>query len=268
MGSSSSKSSMAAGAARKFPHRAAGMTPPPRAPSRVVGQPDKAGRVKNKSTPNCTGNGQPTDVLTATGVEADGMDPDFTPGSGFSQRLHQMGVVQPNPTFSPSSTATGPERGGSAPLFPTSRAVNSTLSVLDARQALQLQADQDLENMGRSGYRGRRLLDMRTVLDVIHMRERAVPPAPSNRDWAWSLGWRTSLAATGYCPMYQPAGRAIRQRPVHALPKSRVFLASPFVVANTPESDSGGFPLDRYYDYNPGLHPPLQEYMLRRRVRQ
>lgn len=149
---------MAAGAARKFPHRAAGMTPPPRAPSRVVGQPDKAGRVKNKR------------------VEADGMDPDFTPGSGFSQRLHQMGVVQPNPTFSPSSTATGPERGGSAPLFPTSRAVNSTLSVLDARQALQLQADQDLENMGRSGYRGRRLLDMRTVLDVIHMRERAVPP--------------------------------------------------------------------------------------------
>ena len=75
------------------------------------------------------------------------------------------------------------------------------------------------------------------------------PPAPSTRDWAWSLGWRTRLAATGYCPMYQPAGRAIRQRPVHALPKSRVFLASPFVVANTPESDSGGFPLDRYYDY-------------------
>ncbi|POR32843.1 Uncharacterized protein TPAR_06957 [Tolypocladium paradoxum] len=170
MGSSSSKTAAAAGrgaAARKFPSRAPGASVPHRAPRT---------RTEPESRPKPPlGDGSKDQA-----IRADAMDPDFASG-GFSQRLHQMGIVQPNPTFSPSSTAapqasTTAPQAPAAPIFPSARN-NTTLSVLEARRALQKRADEDVENMGRAGSQGRRFLDMRAALDAMQMRDGGVPPS-------------------------------------------------------------------------------------------
>ncbi len=108
------------------------------------------------------------------------MDPDFTP-SGFAKRLQQMGVVDPNPTYSPSSTA-GPHLGGTpssaaGPVFPSARN-NTTLSVLEARSRLQRQADEDMEAFSQVGNKAqRRFLDMRTLIDAIQLQDRGMSAA-------------------------------------------------------------------------------------------
>lgn len=107
--------------------------------------------------------------------------PDHDAVSGdFSRRLQEMGIVQPNPTFSPSSIADpGIPDGPSAPLgpmYPPSRK-NATLSVLEARRRLQQQAEEELESMGRNSSQGRRFVDMRTMVEAIQLRDRGFPPA-------------------------------------------------------------------------------------------
>ena len=103
------------------------------------------------------------------------MDPDFVTGD-FSRRLQQMGVADPNPTYSPSSFAAsnlGPS-SPSGPTFAPSRS-NPTLSALEARQRLQQEAELDFEAMGRANTQGRRFLDMRTVVDALKMRGHGIP---------------------------------------------------------------------------------------------
>ncbi|CAH0037739.1 unnamed protein product [Clonostachys rhizophaga] len=117
------------------------------------------------------------------------IDPDAAPGD-FSARLHQMGVVQPNPTFSPSSRAArkhGPPpprrplepNGPTAPLAPlfAPSTSNTTLSALDARRRLQKQAEAELDPMQQRSLQGRRFVDMRTLIDAIRMRDSGVPLA-------------------------------------------------------------------------------------------
>ncbi|PNY24874.1 Uncharacterized protein TCAP_05176 [Tolypocladium capitatum] len=195
MGSSSSKTAAAAGrgtATRKFPSRAPGDSVPHRAPRtrtqpepRPMSKPPLGDDSKDQALMPSLGcqdhgkarqpNANPPSVVA---IRADAMDPDFASG-GFSQRLHQMGIVQPSPIFSPSSTAaprgsTTTPQAPAAPIFPPARN-NTTLSVLEARRALQQRAGEDLENMGRSGSQGRRFLDMRAALDAMRMRDRGVP---------------------------------------------------------------------------------------------
>ncbi|CAM1510102.1 Fc.00g004370.m01.CDS01 [Cosmosporella sp. VM-42] len=160
MGSSSSK--VARSAARKYPTRAPGSAvpsaPPPRAKPAARPQPKSLG-------------GGPKDDA----VRADAMDPDFVTGD-FSRRLHQMGVADPNPTYSPSSTAAPQVAHQMAPgpsSFPSARG-NQTLTALDARQRLQQLAEEDLEAMSR-GVEGRRFLDMRTVVDAVKLRDHGMP---------------------------------------------------------------------------------------------
>lgn len=88
-----------------------------------------------------------------------------------------MGVAQPNPTFSPSSTAAqqfpSPDDYRSAPAppnFPSARD-NQTLSVLEARKRLQERADAEMENLGRRG-EGREFLDVGTIRKVLLLRQR------------------------------------------------------------------------------------------------
>ncbi|KAM4058013.1 hypothetical protein HRG_011032 [Hirsutella rhossiliensis] len=102
-------------------------------------------------------------------------DADFVSGD-FSRRLHSMGIVQPNPTFSPSSQAASPPSpsAATAPLFPAA-SNNATLSVLEARRLLEQQAAEDLEKLGRRDSPGRRFLDMRTMVDAVEMRYRGTP---------------------------------------------------------------------------------------------
>lgn len=109
----------------------------------------------------------------AAAIRADAMDPDFPTGD-FSRRLHQMGIADPSPTYSPSSFAApnlGPSAAPSAgPTFAPSRS-NPTLSALEARQRLQQEAERDFEAMGRASSGGRRFLDIRIVTDAMKMRD-------------------------------------------------------------------------------------------------
>lgn len=105
---------------------------------------------------------------------------DGVPG-GFSQRLQQMGVVQPNPTYSSSSTAAEsfthhPEGLSASPgpaNFPPAPR-NQTVSALEARQQLQRLAEQDLEATGRSSNTTRRFLDMRTLVEAMKLRDQGI----------------------------------------------------------------------------------------------
>ncbi|KAI1041507.1 hypothetical protein LB505_001835 [Fusarium chuoi] len=158
MGSSSSK--VAKGVARKYPARAPGAAVPQSVARQPRAEPPKP---KSKSLGNSTKD---------DAVRADAMDPDFPTGD-FSRRLHQMGIADSNPTYSPSSTAATP-LGPSAPPGPSlapSRS-NPTLVALSARDRLQDEAEEDFANMGREG---RRFLDMRTLVDAMKFRDRGIP---------------------------------------------------------------------------------------------
>ncbi|PHH82412.1 hypothetical protein CDD82_6100 [Ophiocordyceps australis] len=89
------------------------------------------------------------------------MDADFAPG-GFSQRLHKMGIAQPQPTLSHSSPVT--------PQATSASSSNATLSVLEARRLLQ----QQYENQ-KPGRPGRRLVDMKTLVVALKMRQQGMP---------------------------------------------------------------------------------------------
>lgn len=88
-----------------------------------------------------------------------------------------MGVVQPNPTFSPSSTAqTFPQQvanDASSPRYPSVKH-NATLSVLEARQYLQQQANDDFASLSRPGKHTKRFIDMRTLIDAMRLRDRGI----------------------------------------------------------------------------------------------
>jgi hypothetical protein len=109
------------------------------------------------------------------------MDPDAARGD-FSQRLQQMGVVQPNPTYSPSSTASS--QGATRVDLGTKDALkhqnvsakaNPTLTALQARQRLQQQAESEFELMGSANSKGRQLIDMRTLVEALSLLDRGMP---------------------------------------------------------------------------------------------
>ncbi|KAH7321403.1 hypothetical protein B0I35DRAFT_477886 [Stachybotrys elegans] len=159
MGSTASKT--ASNTVRKFPAQAsqAAVRSRPQAPRPQQSQPKPSGQQ----------NGTP---------HSDDSVEEVTPA--FSQRLQTMGVVQPNPTFSPSSTVMSHSADAQptplAPNFPSIRS-NPTLSVLEARRMLQQQADMELESMAQRPDLGRRFLDMRTVMEAMQMREHGLSDA-------------------------------------------------------------------------------------------
>lgn len=111
-------------------------------------------------------------------IRADSMDPDRPEFSAdFADRLRKMGIVQPNPTFSPSSIASpspgasGMQQPLSGPRFP-SASNNATLGVLEARRRLEEQARNELDNRGKSTDRGREFLDIATVKQILMLRQR------------------------------------------------------------------------------------------------
>lgn len=88
-----------------------------------------------------------------------------------------MGVAQPHPTYSPSSTAS---RHISAPGIndgpihtqasqPFSRS-NPVLSVLESRQRLQRQARTEFDALGEGRKDLRQFIDMRLILTAMRMR--------------------------------------------------------------------------------------------------
>ncbi|KDN60422.1 hypothetical protein CSUB01_00528 [Colletotrichum sublineola] len=171
MGSSSSKA--AQGAARKFPTRAPGAVP-----SSI----SAAGRAAPAPTPSQPAQARPQEkasTLKTDDIAADSVNPDSVTAE-FSSRLQQMGIVQPNPTFSPTSTAgPGPHADliqNPGPLFPSSSR-NVTLGTLEARSRFQKQADDEFDSLGRSGSQGREFLDLKTIVQMHLMRDKGHSPA-------------------------------------------------------------------------------------------
>ncbi|KAJ9132991.1 hypothetical protein NKR23_g11029 [Pleurostoma richardsiae] len=164
MGSGASKAAQKS--ARKFPARAPGAAAPP--------PPPRASRPLPSKKPS-------PEARTAKdeAVRADGLDPQMPESidAAYASRLMQMGAVQPNPLYSPSSTASpmAPQQHVDGPAYP-SPSSNPTLGALEARRRLEREAETEFEEMGRSGSQGRQLLNVGTIRSILVMRERGARP--------------------------------------------------------------------------------------------
>jgi len=126
------------------------------------------------------------------------MDPNRPEFSAeFANRLQKMGIVQPNPTYSPSSIASpflnappGSSPSASSPQYPAPSS-NVTLGVLEARRRLEARAREELENMGKSSDKGREFLDIGTVKQMLVLRQGGA----SATDIEKRLGLRPGLVA-------------------------------------------------------------------------
>lgn len=186
MGSSSSKAARGI-AARKFPTRSPGTSVPQPVTKPAAYKPNAPptdAKDEGKSEKSwAMAQLPPKPKLTCLlAIRTDGMDPDFAmdqlPSGDFARRLQQMGVAQPNPTYSASSTATPMQEHQetpTGPLYP-SAIHNVTLSALEARRAVQQQADEDFEAMGRASSQGRRFIDMRTLVDAMQLLSQGRSP--------------------------------------------------------------------------------------------
>lgn len=126
---------------------------------------------------------------------------------GLAERLRQIGVVQPNPTYSPSSTASptssqpAHEPSG-GPVFP-SPSNNAVLSALEARERLAREAEDEFESLGLSGGQGRRFLTSGMIRDVLVMRERGATDGEIEHRFNLRRGLVRSLGPRG---LFQPVG--------------------------------------------------------------
>ncbi|TDZ17864.1 hypothetical protein C8034_v010157 [Colletotrichum sidae] len=170
MGASSSKA--AQGAARKFPTRAPGAVPPTStstSATRAAPVPTPPQSQSPQARPKAKAATSKTDDILADSINPDNVTEEF------SSRLRQMGVVQPNPTFSPTSTAQQFPHAAATqspgPLYP-SISRNQTLGTLEARRKMQQRATEEFEGLGRSTSEGREFLDLNTIVQVLLMREK------------------------------------------------------------------------------------------------
>ncbi|KAF2476457.1 uncharacterized protein BDR25DRAFT_339463 [Lindgomyces ingoldianus] len=161
MGSSVSKITRTAGArARKYPTRVPNVTNNP--PRPLPPQHSKPGPSVDPPPQVSDSNNQAIDL--------DAHDP------LLASRLNTLGAVQPNPHYSPSSTSPlDPERNISPsrstdpnmPHFPpeafSNIQDNPAIRVLQARQRIQDEAEEELAIVGRKGFRGRKYVDAGTI---------------------------------------------------------------------------------------------------------
>lgn len=129
----------------------------------------------------------------------------------LAKRLREIGVVQPNPTYSHSSTATtSPSRPyqsqfeqteNSGPVFPDA-SQNTVLSALEARRRVQNEAEEEFENLGLSNSRGRKFLHAGMIRDVLVMRARGASEAAIEKRFDLKEGVVKRL---GPPHLYQPA---------------------------------------------------------------
>lgn len=124
----------------------------------------------------------------------------------LAARLRQIGVVQPNPTFSPSSTADPipspppPHHQGSSssgPVFPSTSS-NPVLSALEARRQIEQAAELDMEQ-----HTARRFLNATTIHRALALRERGASLAQIEERLRLKKG---VLAALGPEGLYKPVG--------------------------------------------------------------
>lgn len=104
----------------------------------------------------------------------------------FANRLSQLGPVTPFPQFSPSSTAASAIKASGhlssrdgAPATPTSTGIyphpsaNPAVAILAARTRIADEADREKGMFGRKGFEGRSYLDVKTIRQVLQLRDEA-----------------------------------------------------------------------------------------------
>ena len=197
MGNSASKAGKAAASTvRKYPTRSPQSattripaTSPPSAPKAsaagpTVHPPVQATETKTQGTWSHQQQTQERDlVLTrpSIAIEQDAKDP------ALASRLSQLGAVQPNPHYSPTSTSQfDPQRNRSnnepsdmmqAPpvsAFPDPRN-NPVLRVLEARQRISDLADDELRNVGRKSFAGLTYADAGVITLALMRQSRGEP---------------------------------------------------------------------------------------------
>ncbi|KAF3762223.1 hypothetical protein M406DRAFT_263605, partial [Cryphonectria parasitica EP155] len=136
--------------------------------------------------------------------------PDATIQPDLAERLREIGVVQPNPTYSPSSKASlvsSPlqETRHSGPIFPAA-SNNAVLSALEARRRLAEEAEEEFENLGIAGGQGRRFLYAGMIRDVLVMKERGASDEQIEHRLNLKKGVVSRLGPKG---LYRPAGGAV-----------------------------------------------------------
>lgn len=124
--------------------------------------------------------------------------------NGFSQRLNQMGVVQPNPTYSPSSTVlrqqSASDHGNLATFGDRLKATHRReplLSTFASRHQLQKQAEAEYETSRPAVDKRFRFMDMRQLLDALRLRENNVAQASIEQRLGLNPGLLTKLGRPG-----------------------------------------------------------------------
>ncbi|KAI9879491.1 MAG: hypothetical protein M1830_008367 [Pleopsidium flavum] len=175
MGSSSSKAAKtAAGPARRqYPQR----VPPTSQPRSTTNAP--SARSPAGSQPSAPGpTVHPQSYASGTRDEAinlDAQDPHF------AASLRSLGAVTPSPTFSNSSTfnpSPTSSQQSSIPNFPSSHQQifpdptrNPAIQILQARDRLAQEAEQEFIHAGKRGHEGRQFLDVVSLRQVLMLRD-------------------------------------------------------------------------------------------------
>lgn len=116
-------------------------------------------------------------LILVLAVLQDARDP------AFASRLSSLGAVQPNPHYSPSSQSQFDPRRNTSPNLPSDTMMqslpqsafpdprnNPVLRVLEARQKIADQAEDELRDVGRRGFQGRTYVDA-GVITLAMMRQ-------------------------------------------------------------------------------------------------
>ncbi|KAF1958770.1 hypothetical protein CC80DRAFT_407856 [Byssothecium circinans] len=174
MGSSASKTARAAGsAARKYPTR----TPPSTTRAPTSSTPSAAAQAAAKEGPTVHPAPYASEARNEA-IDLDARDP------VLASRLSTLGAVQPNPHYSASSTSSyDPQRNPSSTFpsdmmtsppqsaFPEPRD-NPALRVLEARSRIAEEAEDELSQVGRRGFVGRKYVDAGVVQLALMRRKR------------------------------------------------------------------------------------------------
>lgn len=167
MGNSVSKAAKTAAEAskRQYPTRI-----PPLPASKVASPVTQAAQIQ----PSIEGNSEKKVEKQATGYNKHAINREtFDPQ--FGAALRSLGPVQPSPTQSNSSTVQSQlihnnDLGGDQPIFPDPKN-NPALIVLEARRRFGQEAEAEVEQYGRKGFKGRRFLDVTVIRQILVMRD-------------------------------------------------------------------------------------------------
>ena len=176
MGSSSSKVARTAAstARRQYPSTSSIPTnsPPTSTPRTTNAAPSSSSPSPAQVHPNPAQS--PPSATKSQHIDLDGRDPQF------DSRLSQIGPVQPvsqSPSnqhqFPPStsSSSPNPQRHSPQTVSSSPATMNPALRIVDARQRIAKQWEEESESLGRASFQGRTLVGAPLIREVLGMRE-------------------------------------------------------------------------------------------------